>query len=168
MFIESLLKTSDTRDKFINEITLFKGNSDETKELLKIFKIDFQLNIAICVLMSHMVTVLRQFKQVVIKDCENKGWLTTDNPVHLDKNGHHEWILPIESEIYFPLSKDFCLFMYHDKAKIDSNPLRKLKINKVNKIHFPLFEDITKRNVLNLDEYMIMPIELEETDVTGG
>jgi len=75
-FIDSLLRTSDTRDKFLNEITLLTGDNKEIKVLLSILKIDFQLNIAICTLMNHMVSVFRKFQQVIIKACENKGWLT--------------------------------------------------------------------------------------------
>jgi hypothetical protein len=92
-FIDLLLRETDTREKFINEITLLCGDSKETKELLRIFKIDYQLNIVVGILMNHLVTVLRKFKQVVIKDTENKGWMTTDNPVCLDKQDHHEWIM---------------------------------------------------------------------------
>lgn len=165
-FIDLLLRDRDTRDKFINEITLFKGNSQETKDLLRIFKIEYQLNLVIGILMSHLLTVLRRFKQVVIKDSENKGWLTTDNPVCLDKQGHHEWIMPIKSEIYFPLSRDYCLFMFHEKSELNMNPLRQLKLNKINTVDFNTFDTITKKIVFNLDEFLIMPCQIEETDLT--
>lgn len=70
-FINLLLNESDTRDKFINEITIFKGNSKDTIELLSILKTEYQLNVVVGVLMNHLVTVLRHFKQVIIKDSEN-------------------------------------------------------------------------------------------------
>ena len=165
-FIDLLLRDRDTRDKFINEITLFKGNSQETNKLLAIFKIDYQLNLVIGILMEHLLTVLRRFKQVVIKDSENMGWMTTDNPVCLEKQGHHEWIMPIEAEIYFPLSRHYCLFMFHEKSELNMNPLRQLKLNKINTVDFDTFDTITKKIVFNLDEFLIMPYQIEETDLT--
>lgn len=166
-FIDSLLKNSDTRDKFLNEITLLTGENKDIKSQLSELRIEFQLNVAICTLMNHMVTVFRDFQQVVIKDFDNKSWLTTDNPVFMDKQGHFEWIIPIEAEIYFPLSKDFCLFMYNDKSELFENKLRQLKVDKVNEVDFSTFEGITNKVLTNLKEFMIMPVELENSDVTG-
>jgi hypothetical protein len=167
-FITLLLNDSITRDKFLNEITMFGGNAEETKELLKEFNVEHHLNLAIGILMNHLVTVLRHFRQVIIKDSDNKGWITTDNPVFLDKQGHNEWVMPIQSEIYFPLSKVFCLFMYHHNSDLTSNPLRQLKSNKVNSIDFNTFNSITKKILTNLDEYefLIMPCQMDKTDVT--
>lgn len=166
-FIYSLLKSSDTRDKFLNEITLLTGENKDIKSQLSELKIEFQLNVAICTLMNHMVTVLRDFQQVVIKDCDNNGWLTTDNPVFMDKKKHFEWIIPIEAEIYFPLSRDFLLFMYNDKSELCENKLRQLKVDKVNEVDFLTFEGIKDKVSMNFKEYMIMPFEFANSDVTG-
>ena len=165
-FVDALLRTSETRDKFLNEITLLTGDNDEIKFQLSLLKKDFQLNVAIGTLMNHLVAVLSNFKMVVIKDYGNNGWITTDNPVYLDRQGHFEWIIPIEAEIYFPLSKDFCLFMYHDNSELNHNPLRKLRINKINTVDFPTFETMTKGIFHNLSEFMIMPIQIEKSNVT--
>ncbi len=165
-FIHDLLKYSDTRDKFINEMTMFSNDTKEIRIFLKKFKIEFQLNLAIGILMDHLVQVFRKFEKVVIRECEGKGWLTTDSPVYLDKQGRHEWIIPIESEIYLPLSKDFCLFMYHPNSVINTNPLRNLKIDRVNNVSMDTFDNITRKIVMDYDEYLIMNIEVEPTDVT--
>jgi hypothetical protein len=166
-FIESLLKNSDTRDKFLNEITILTSENKDIKLQLSALRIEFQLNVAMCTLMNHMVTVFKDFQQVVIKNFDNLAWLTTDNPVFMDNQGHFEWIIPIEAEIYFPLSKDFCLFMYNDKSELCENKLRQLKVDKVNKVDFLTFESIQRKVLTNLKEFMIMSVELENSDVTG-
>jgi Protein of unknown function (DUF4238) len=166
-FIDSLLKHSDTRDKFISEISMFSNNEGETKEFLGLFKGDFQLNIAIGEVMNHLVQVFRNFEKVIISKQETEGWLTTDSPVHIDKQGCNAWLIPIEAEIYFPLSTDFCLFMFHPKSELNDNPLRNLVINKINAVDFETFDAITKKIVLDYDKYLIMNTELEPTDVTG-
>ena len=162
-FIEGFLEQPDTRDKFINEMTMFSDNSKETKWFLSLFKIDYQLNLAIGTLMNHLVHVFRRFDKVIIKSVENKGWLTTDSPVFHEKHGHFEWIIPIESEIYMPLSKDFCLFMYHPKSKNNSNPLRKLKPDSVNEVDLETFDEITKKIVSDYDKYLIFNSQIEDT-----
>lgn len=165
-FIDDLLRTSDTRDKFLNEITLLRGNIIRIKEVLSKIPINFQLNLVILPLMEHMVTVFRKFHQVVIQNYDGLGWQTTDNPVVIDKQGHHEWIIPFEAEIYFPLSRDFCIFMFCNQSEIKANPLRNLKIDKINKIDFKPFNRINHKITINHSEYMIMPVPLENYDVT--
>lgn len=165
-FIDDLLKSSDTREKFINEMTMFSDNTEDIKNQLKLFKIDYQLNIAIGTLMNHLIFIFRKFNKVIIREYSGKGWLTTDSPVFIDKQGHNEWIIPIESEVYLPLSKDFCLFMYHPKSSINHNPLRNLKTDKIHSVDFETFDNMTRKIALDYDEYLIMNTEIEATDVT--
>jgi Protein of unknown function (DUF4238) len=167
-FIDSLLKHSDTRDKFISEMAMFTNNEAETKEFSNLFKSDSQLNVAIGEVMNHLVHVFRNFEKVIISKQEVEGWLTTDSPVHIDKQDCNAWVIPIEAEIYFPLSTDFCLFMFHPKSEINDNPLRNLVIDKINVVDFETFDTINKKIVFDYDEYLIMNTELEPTDVTGG
>lgn len=163
--INELLKNSNTRDKFITEMSMFSDDIEETMKLLSLFKINQQINIAIVPLMDHLVYIFRHFKKVIIRECEGRGWLTTDSPVYIDKQGQNKWIIPPESEIYLPLSKDFCLFMYNPKSEIKSNPLRNLKPDRINTVDFETFENITKKIVIDYDEYLIMNKEIEPTDV---
>lgn len=165
-FINDLLIYSDTREKFINEITMFSDNSKEVEILLQKFKIDYQLNIAIGYLMNHLVHIFRRFKKIILK-CKQEGWLTTDSPVYLDKQGNSAWIIPLESEIYMPLSKDYCLFMFHPKSKFDSNSLRFLMEDKVNYIDFETFNEVTEKIVFDYDKYLIFNTKMNETNLTN-
>jgi hypothetical protein len=163
--INELLKDDETREIFINEITMFSNDTKENKLVLDHFGEDFQLNIVLGTIMNHLVYVFRNFKKVVIKDCDGKGWITTDSPVHIDKQGIYNWIIPLESELYLPLSKDFCLFMYHPDSEKKDNPLRELRIDKVNKISFELFEKISLKIGRDFDEYLIFCNHYEPTEM---
>jgi hypothetical protein len=165
-FINDLLKYSDTRDKFIKEITTFSNDKEEAKAFLDKFKIDFQLNIAVGILMEHLVLLFEKFDKVILKESNGNSWLTTDSPVLLDRQNKYEWIIPIESEIYLPLSKDFCLFMFHPKSEVSSNPLRRLNLDQVNELDFEAYDAITQKIIVDYDEYLILNIEMEPTDVT--
>ncbi|WP_017495737.1 DUF4238 domain-containing protein [Flavobacterium sp. WG21] len=162
-FINDLLNDDETRNKLINEITMFSNDTEENKLVLDHFGKDFQLNLALGTLMNHLLNVFRNFKKVIIKDCDEKGWITTDSPIHLDNQEVYDWIIPVETEIYFPLSKDFCLFMYHPESEKKDNPLRQLKVDKINEIPFELFEKISMKIGRDFDEYLIFCNHYEPT-----
>lgn len=155
-WIDSLLRDSKKRDVFIEQMTMFDDDAKDTKLSLDILKIDFQLNIAVGVMMDYLVHVFRSFHKVVLKSPEIEGWLTTDSPVHIDFQKEFQWIIPIETEIYFPLSRDYLLFMYHPKSEKNTNQLRKLRVDKVHSLEFNLFDDIAKRVAFDFDKYLIL------------
>jgi|GEM_PF-6253023 len=164
-YIETLLHYDKAREKLIWEITLFIKQKKQIINLLGSLEKDLQLNIAISTAMNYLVTVIRTFEIIILKAPNERFWFTTDNPVHLDKQNHCEIIIPIESEFYLPLSKDFCLFMFNTDSEIITNVLRNLKLDKVNSIGYDLFDQITKKILLNDNDYLIIPIEIEPTNL---
>lgn len=162
-FIEDLLNDDITRNHLIDEVTFFSNDTEPNKIVLDYFGKEFQLNAFIGTIMNHLVHVFRHFKKVIIKDYQNHGWISSDNPVFIDRQGNHEWLVPIEAEIYLPLSRDFCLFMYHPDSEMNSNLLRNLRIEKVNTISFEKFEEISLMIGRNFYEHLIFCGEMEPT-----
>tara|TARA_R110002050_G_scaffold297339_2_gene458598 strand:+ start:149 stop:1000 length:852 start_codon:yes stop_codon:yes gene_type:complete len=162
-FIHKLIQDVETRKSLLEEITLFQGDKAETADLLDILKPEVHLNIVIGTLMNHLVFIFKRFNKVILKCPEDYGWLTTDNPVFIDFQNNDEWVLPIDSEIFFPLTKEYCLFMFNENSELNSNPLRKLNRDKVNKLEFETFENITSKISRNLDEYLIFYERYEPT-----
>lgn len=170
-FISWCLKDSEAAVTLVSEITLFSERQEDKDELefvIKYISSDLQLNLVMPYIMTHLVEVFRRFKKVVLKHYGNVGWLTSDNPVHIERFGQHSYLIPIEAEIYFPLSKDFCLFMFHPDSQSSDNPLRKLKLDKVNLVNFETCDAINKRMFtdhqayLNFD-YLIFNTQTDET-----
>lgn len=162
-FIEDLLNDDITRNHLIDEVTYYSDDTDANKMVLDYFGKDFQLNVFIGTVMNHLVHVFRHFKKVIIKDYQSLGWISSDNPVLIDRQGNHEWLIPIEAEIYLPLSRDFCLFMYHPNSEISNNLLRNLRIEKVNTITFENFNEISLKLGRNFYEYLVFCEEIEPT-----
>lgn len=159
-----LLKSEQTKTKFLNEITMFQEETlPELQEFLGMLEQEFQLNIVIGTLMNHLVRIFRAFSFVILKDYGNRGWCTSDNPIILEKQNNHSWIVPIETEIYFPLSKNFCLFMFNKHSHIQTNQLRQFKINKVNPSDETTHRNISDRILHNDNEFLILPIEINKT-----
>ncbi|WP_231567332.1 DUF4238 domain-containing protein [Lacinutrix sp. Hel_I_90] len=164
-FINLLIEDIETRKKLLNEITLFKKDNGQTEFLLDILKPETHLNIVVGTLMNHLVYVLQRFKKLILKSPKGYGWLISDNPVFIDWQGKNEWIMPIEAEIYFPLSKEYCVFLYNDQSELNSNPLRNLKNDKVNQIDFETFDRLANIIGRNLDEYLIFSNKYEPTKI---
>jgi hypothetical protein len=147
-FINITLNDKNGRNVLLKEITIFSKNQNEFEELQTILKNvekEKELNIVMCYLMNHLVYVFQRFKKVVLKHYKNNGWLTSDNPVHVERFDNFSSLIPIESEIYFPLSKDFCLFMFHQDSEKNENPLRKLKLEKVNLVNIETYDEVNKK-----------------------
>lgn len=141
---------------------------EELELILSQITTDNELNIVMCYVMNHLVYVFQRFKKVVLKHYKNLGWLTSDNPVHIEKFDNFSWIIPFESEIYFPLSKDFCLFMFNPNSENQENKLRTLKLDKVNIVDFETCDRVNKKMFfdnkayLNFD-YLIFNTKVEQT-----
>lgn len=155
-FVKDILNDKNGRNVFLNEITIFSENQNEFEVLqtiLKNIEKEKELNLVMCYVMNHLVYIFQRFKKVVLKHYKNNGWLTSDNPVHIERFGNCSFLIPIEAEIYFPLSKDFCIFMFNDKSEQNGNPLRKLKLDKVNIINFETYNQINRKMFLNDKAY---------------
>lgn len=153
--IEFMLHHKTAREKFLNEITMFEDIPEKIKLSLNILKESYQLNVAITVVMDHLVRVFRSFSNLILKEEGGEGWLTTDSPVYFDEQDSFDHLIPIEAEIYLPLSPDYCLFMYHDKATKNTNPLRSLAKDKVNNISFKEFDLVANKIARDFNEYLI-------------
>lgn len=164
IFFDSLLKEEQTRNKFLEEITMF--NEEKLPELEQHFEIltdTFQLNVAIGFLMNHLVHLFRNFSFVILQDFNNRGWLTSDNPVIVDKKQNYSWVVPVETEMYFPISKDYCLFIFHNNSSIKTNPLRNYPINKITLTDDSIHKNICDLILHNNNQYLIFPAEIEPT-----
>jgi len=164
-FIDLLIEDMETRKKLLNEITIFQEDNGQTEFLLDILKPETHLNIVVGTLMNHLVYVFAHFKKIILKSPKGYGWLTSDNPVYMDFQNKGEWIIPIEAEVYFPLSKEYCLFLFNEQSELNSNTLRNLKKDKVNQIDFSTFDKLANKIARNLDEYLIFSEKYEPTTI---
>jgi hypothetical protein len=162
-FINLLIENIETRKKLLKEITTFQKDDGQTELLLDILKPETHLNIVVGSLMNHLVHVFSYFNKVILKSPKGFGWLTSDNPVFIDFRDKNEWILPIEAELYFPLSKEYCLFLFHEDSELKSNPLRNLRKDKINQLDFKTFDRLANIIGRNLDEYLIFSEKYEPT-----
>lgn len=164
-FIKLILNEPRAYRRFIDEITMFSENKDMIQKALQLTPSHQQYNTILGNITQHFVQVLSNFDFIILKSIEDISWMTSDNPIMHDKKQNFEWLISPDSEIYLPLSKDFCLFAFHKNSSDKSNELRNLRLNKVNKITDSLFFNIQERIGQNCYKYLILPIELENTNL---
>lgn len=168
-FLMRVLEDEAVRKKLFNEITLF---SDTREEDLKLFELihsstpsNEQMNLFAGEIWTHLVRVFRAFDFTILKAREGTCWFTSDNPVIVDRRGSEEaWIIPAESEIYFPISRDYLLFMYHPEMKSD-NRIRNFEIDSVTECPDDIQHDIISKIISpSAERYLIMGMEFKESD----
>lgn len=166
-FIDSLIENQESKKYLFDEITMFKGEESRTdfEILIKVSPPETRINVIMGLLMNHLVHIFRHFKKVILKSPNSYGWITSDNPVYVDLQNDDGWLIPIEAEIYFPLSKKYCLFLFNENSKLNFNPLRKLKADTVNTLAFNAFDSIVKKYARNLDKYLIFSEKYEPTSI---
>jgi hypothetical protein len=96
---------------------------NELVQIIEAVPIENRLNHACVLVWNHLSYILSHFNSVFIKDYET-GWQTSDDPVVMRNNNYQKEIISVDMELYFPLSRNICLFMYHVKARKNTHPLR--------------------------------------------
>lgn len=112
---------------------------------------------------DHFLLRFRYYEIVIIQSQEEKEWWTSTNPVVMHQRMHEMEIFAKESEIYFPLSPKYLIYLHFKGSDDKENELRKLETNK---IHVATDEQNTKLQhyiLENPSEYVIIAGEYHHT-----
>jgi hypothetical protein len=118
---------ANTRDNFFKTIGMYLEPNDRAARVDNIYQFapEVRLNHATYIIWHHLYHRLVNFNMVFIHAGE-RGWETSDDPVvlrNIEARGGS--LLGRASELYFPLSREWCLFMYDPKSRYPLNPLCK-------------------------------------------
>lgn len=168
-YFQFLLNHSVANDYFSEEITMFNpGELEEWKKTLPLIPSELRVNMAIGAIMNYLVHVLRNFSYLILEADPTKRWFTSDNPVLIDpqeedaKPDEYLYLVPVGSEIYFPLSKDYCLFSFHKNSRKSSNPLRDMALDKIHRVDEQQYDRICRLMIAGGHDYFIFNTEMEK------
>ncbi|MBN8697410.1 MAG: DUF4238 domain-containing protein [Bacteroidetes bacterium] len=151
----------ETKEKLLKEIAFFINDSQKSA-IYHVDNIapDDRLNYLMLMSMRHFNYILQKFDYCILKDYNNYGWVTSDNPIIIENNGYYEFLIPLEAELYFPLTRDYCLYLHHKNSEVKNNELRQIQngliIDSSESTHRFIFEKMP----LNMDQYLIFPENL--------
>jgi hypothetical protein len=130
-------------------------------ESLNKIKIDYQLNLVVFSVWYYFVNTLTSsnFDYVLVEDYDNRGWATTNNPVIIKNNINEATLFSRETEIYFPISKDYCIYIdhrYHNRSNSLRGPGNSELIMADGQLHDNIMDLIWR----NAYKYVIYPADL--------
>lgn len=159
--IDALYNDPSTKEKFLAEISMFLDKPKETAiRIVDNIAVEDRLNYLAIFVMLHISIIFKNYDFCILLDFDKRGWITSDNPVVVDYNDNYQWIIPVEAEIYFPLSRDYCLFMYNPNSSKKTNSLRKYSGGMLIEATEEIQEAIYERIRANSDEHIIFPWNL--------
>jgi len=154
---------SNNRECFLKSMCAFQ--EDKIIGFLKKIEslsIDSQINPTCFMVMDHIMNKLSCFDYVILREYANRGWITSDNPVVLNNNISENSIFSINTELYFPLSKEYCIFFSHQNANKKESILRNFKnktiIDSTEEIQEMIYEKIR----LNSKKFIFFSKEINE------
>lgn len=153
---------SNNREYFLRSMCAFqkdKGIMFLTK--LNSLSVEAQINPVCFMVMDHIMNKLFSFNYILIKEYANRGWITSDNPVVLDNNISENSIFSINTELYFPLSKDYCVFFSHSNANRKKSVLRDFRSKSIIDATEEIQEMIYDKIKTNADKFIFFPVKVE-------
>ena len=115
---------------FLNTMCMWMDPKEREERVSNIeaFNLPDRLNHTCYAVWHHLAKRLGSFHAVVLKDLDNSGWMTSDNPVVLRRfQARGGSLLGRDTELYFPITKDWCLFLHDPKCLFPMNPMRLLE-----------------------------------------
>ena len=114
------------------------------------------INRVLLYFLEHLWVRLQHYEIVILKSQEEKPWFTSDNPiVLLNRTRRFECLAP-GSEIYFPLSPDFLVYVHYPGSTDKRNRMRLYEPNVVHIATDSQNEGLQKLIIRNSDQYVIV------------
>jgi hypothetical protein len=148
-FFTWILERKHIRKKLFREISIL-DNDNENGLIEKMYEemaidpehtMDSKVSAVLVQAWKHFKTAFQRFNHIIVKAPVGRFWNTTDNPVIVHNMGNDGWVAGPECEIYFPISKDFLLYMHVDKVKKE-NTFISLPENKISEISIDDFDHV--------------------------
>ena len=160
-FFQDMLADEKVVDKILGEITML--DTEDTPEMIKlaftVLEVEQRLSLVQGIVTNHISKLLRSFRAIILKPFDIFKWFSSDHPVNINFQDDYDMIISVTTEIYLPLSPEYCLFLFHDKSEKRDNPLRLLTPNKIHDIDGETFDRISKQIILN-GHKLIIPLEM--------
>lgn len=165
-----VLKTSNGREKFLNEI-YYESPSDLSVQRIAIdlFPNTAPMNIVLCDVARHVQAKLQHFNQVILRtDPKTTPFITSTNPVLLFSNSSDtgtffHW----SSELFLPLSPEYCVYMFHPQYCTHTNRLQDFPNGKISDVPSEFVWDLsTKLSISSGSNEFVMPHWIEQHELT--
>jgi hypothetical protein len=156
-----VLKHPNGREKLLNEIYFEMPLDLNVQRIaLEMFPYTEPMNIVLCDIARNVQSKLQYFNQVILRtNPKERPFITSTNPVLVfsnssDTSTFFHW----SSEIYLPLSPEYCLYMFHPEYCSSNNKLQDFPNGRISEAAPDFVWDLcTKLNMFSGSSEFVMP-----------
>ncbi len=117
---------------------------------------DGVINRVLIYFQNYIKERIQHFEIAIIQSQGKKHWWTSTNPVAVINGVKGIEILHKESELYFPLSPQYLIYLHHRNSDDQSNDLRKLNTNQIHLATDKENTDLQNIILANHTDYVIV------------
>lgn len=174
-FFRFIVERKPLREKLYREIVSFEEKDADLIEAVyeemaidPDHTLDNKVSAVLLQAWKHFMEVFKRFNHVILKAPEDRDWFATTNPVIVKKMGRDGYAIGAKSEIYFPISKEWLVYMYLDGADI-KNPLTQYPEDTITQVQLEVFDEIMYNTIIKSHpEFFIMSEDMGHVDVRDG
>ncbi|TLX72844.1 DUF4238 domain-containing protein [Labilibacter sediminis] len=174
-FVEDTLK-SQCKEGFLEVTVAVLSKTFEEHQQLKerhffkqLIEEEFStstLNITLILFLNYFCYHLQRFNVIIIKAQEEKPFFTSDNPVNFISNQEKDklGLFCKNTEVYFPISKDYLAYFYHSNSDKKNFKLQRLNnrniYNAKDILNEEEYDKLTKEEIIKAaDKLVIFPMK---------
>ncbi|MDQ7948454.1 MAG: DUF4238 domain-containing protein [Pedobacter sp.] len=157
------LLCTDAKENFLKIICAHTAKSFEDLEQKDYFRVlsdspldNNIINRVLIFFTSYLFQRTAHYSIVILESQEDKPWFTTDNPIIFENQIHKFEIMGKDSEIYFPLTPRFLIYLHFHGSDDKTNPLRQLENNKIYKVDDEQNIELQQKIMINAHQYVII------------
>lgn len=162
------LMNTDAKTNFLKIICAHKAKDFEDLENQGFYRVmadspvdNSIINRALVFFTDYLFRRTGYYDIVIIESQEGKPWFTTDNPVVFENRMHKFEMMGKDSEIYFPLSPKYLIYLHYRDSDDKENILRQLEKNKIHLATDDQNMELQQKIMKNAHQYVIIEGELK-------
>lgn len=156
------LLNSDAKENVLKIICAHRAKSFENIENKDFYIIMAEnpveeiINRALMFFQEYLLRRIGHYEIVILKSQDEKPWFTSDNPIVLENRTRKFEFMTKESEVYFPLSPDYLVYLHFKDSDDKTNDLRKFESNIIYEATDEQNFDLQQKVMRNAHEYVII------------
>lgn len=146
-------------DRFLEECLMFETDVDFLPKMVKNPKFNSTKNIknlSRFLFWNYFLKRLAYFEYFIVKPCDGKRWISSDNPVVINNHVNDQTLISFETEIIFPFSDAILILFKLSRSKKVSKIFENTILKGITTASSEVNDEINNIIMNNADNYLII------------